>query len=344
MTVRVPRELAIRDPAVVAPLAGLRYLAPEPPGWSRRRRGRGYSFIDENGSVLRGPERERLQKLAVPPAWADVWFAPVADGYLQATGVDAAGRKQYRYHDDYRALCEARKFDRIRYFGRALPGLRTHIAQLLESPPGSKPLAVGAVLGVIDAGLLRVGNERSSDDGHHGATTLHADHVDADGHVILEYVAKGGKARSVVIEDEQLGDILASLAEQNDGRLFTYLVDPDEERAVTGADVNAVIAQVAGPSFSAKDFRTWGGSRQALEARIEGLGTLESVDAAAEALGNTRAVARSSYVHPDVLSAGDTELLSFWRSSRRSSTMTRGDRALAKFLQASFARHGDIER
>lgn len=162
MAVRVPRQLASRDPSVVAPLAGLRYIAAEEPGWTRRRHGRGFSFRDEHGGVIVEPERIRLVRLAVPPAWADVWLAPVADGYLQATGIDAAGRKQYRYHDEYRALCEARKFDRIRYFGRALSDLRAHIAEAVTAPEGSKELAVGAVLGVIDEGLLRVGNEQSA--------------------------------------------------------------------------------------------------------------------------------------------------------------------------------------
>lgn len=333
MAVRVPRMLSNRDPKFVAPLAGLRYIPDTPPGWGRRRRGRGFSFIDETGAVIVGEDRDRLKRLAVPPAWGDVWFAPVADGYLQATGTDAAGRKQYRYHDDYRALCEARKFDRICYFGRALPGLRTHVAQLLEAPEGSKALAIGAVLGVIDAGLLRVGNEQSSEIGHYGATTLAADHLDNDGHASLSYVAKGGKNRTVIIEDEQLADILSSLADHDDERLFTYQTADNETKAVTGSDVNSVIAEVAGPAFSAKDFRTWGGSRQALEARIDGLGATESVDVAAEALGNTRTVARSSYVHPTVLSSSDEMIESAWRRSRRSATMARSDRALAKLLK-----------
>lgn len=337
MAVRVPRELSIRDPEFVAPLAGLRFLPPEPPGWGRRRRGRGFSFVDQDGKIVRGRERDRLVRLAVPPAWDDVWFAPVADGYVQATGIDAAGRKQYRYHDDYRALCESRKFERIRYFGRALPGLRTFIAQSLDSPEQSKELAVGAVLGVIDAALLRVGNEQSSAAGHYGATTLEADHVEvedgSDGHVTVSYVSKGGRPRTVVIEDEQLSDILEHLAASNDERLFAYRNDVGELQEVTATDVNAAIASVAGPTFSAKDFRTWGGSRQALEARVEGVDRLGSVDLAAEALGNTRAVARSSYVHPDVLDASASEIDAVWKRSRRSATMSRGDRALAKLLK-----------
>ncbi len=332
MTVRVPAELAIRDPAHVAPLAGLRYIPPEPPGWSRRRCGRGFTFVDERGRLITGEDRDRLKQLAVPPAWDDVWFVPVPDGYLQATGIDQAGRKQYRYHEDYRALRESRKFERIRYFGRALPDLRAHVSDLLESPPGSKELAVGAALGVIDTGLLRVGNEQSSEIGHYGATTLEADHIDEDGHVTLSYLGKGGKSRTVVIEDEHLADIVSSLADKNDDRLFSYTTPEGEPRAINALDVNAVIAQVAGPSFSAKDFRTWGGSRRALEARIEGDDTTASLDSPAEELGNTRAVARTSYVHPRVLDADDQAIDDVWRRSRRSRTMSRSDRALATLL------------
>lgn len=144
-------------------------------------------------------------------------------------------------------------------------------------------------------------------------------------------MAKSGKARSVTIEDQHLGDILSDLAHDGDERLFTYRTE-GEERAVTAADVNATIAAVAGPAFCAKDFRTWGGSRVALEARVEGLGTLGSVDAAADALGNTRAVARSSYVHPAVLDASDDEVAEVWSRSRRSAMVSRGDRALLKLL------------
>lgn len=334
MAVRVPRELATRDPAVIAPLVGLRFLSPEPPGWTRRRRGKGFSFVDETGKTIGEPERLRLVELAVPPAWQDVWFAPISDGYLQATGVDDAGRKQYRYHDDYRALCEARKFERIRFFGRALPGLRTYIAESLSAQTHSKTLAIGAVLGVIDSGLIRIGNEQSADDGHHGATTLVADHLEDDGHIVLDYVGKSGKDRTVVIEDEQLVDILRTLADQAENRLFTYLDEDDEERVVSAAEVNAVIAQVAGPAFSAKDFRTWGGSRVALEARVDGLGSIESIDATAAALGNTRAVARSSYVHPQVLDASDDRIADVWRRSRRSDNFSRADRALYKLLNS----------
>ena len=332
MAVRVPRELSNRDPEIVAPLAGLRYLPPGLPGWSRRRQGSGFSFWDERGNRLSGLDRGRLVALAVPPAWEDVWLAPVADGHLQATGFDEAGRKQYRYHPDYRSMREARKFARMRYFGRALPALRDEIAEALAAPPHSLRLAIGAVLGTIDAGLLRVGNEQSSAEGHFGATTLHVDHVEDDGHITLTYSAKAGKERTVVIDDEDLSDVLADLADRQDGRLFEYLDDAGRRRPVTAVDVNAVIARVAGPAFSAKDFRTWGGSRQALVGRVEGLSAPASVDAAADALGNTRAVARSSYVHPTVLEAPADEIATAWASSRRTDRMARADRALVKLL------------
>lgn len=190
------------------------------------------------------------------------------------------------------------------------------------------------MLAIIDAGLLRVGNEQSAEQGHYGATTLVADHLDDDGHLVLEYIAKSGKERAVVIEDEQLADIIVELADTDTDteRLFWFRDEDGEQREITAAVVNATIAAVAGSAFTAKDLRTWGGSRVVLEARVAGLGTVASLDAVAESLGNTRAVARASYVHPDVMSADDARVYAVWRSSRRSTTMSRADRALLKLL------------
>lgn len=156
-----------------------------------------------------------------------------------------------------------------------------------------------------------------------------------DGFVTLSYRAKGGKERTVVIEDEHLSDVLRSLTETGSNHLFSFTDAEGEQRMVGARDVNAVIAAVAGPCFSAKDFRTWGGSRFALEARVEGAEPLEAIDAAAEALGNTRAVARSAYVHPTVLEAPEADVIDAWRRSRASTTRSRGDSALAKLLDAN---------
>jgi len=273
--------------------------------------------------------------LAVPPAWESVWLCPSEVGYLQATGRDAADRKQYRYHDAYRHLRDHQKFDRMRYFPRALKQLRSAADLSLSAEPGSRSYAIGAVLRVLDLGLLRIGNEDSAQSEHHGATTLHADHLDVapdEGYVELRFRSKGGKERTVLIEDDELVEVLQALADPETERLFWYRGDNEQPVRVTPAVINQSIAELVGPAFTAKDYRTWGGSRAAFEAKAEGASELEAIDAAAVTLGNTRAVARSAYVHPAIVAADDADVQRLWRGSRSSSAMTRGDSALSKLL------------
>lgn len=343
MAVRVPREILERNPAVIAPLAGLEYYPDREPGWRRRGCGRGFTYLDSEGRTVRGEERQRVDALAVPPAWQSVWISPRPQGHLQASGSDQAERKQYRYHDGFRELCEARKFARLKYFGRALVVLRKAAVAGLAEPVGSRAHATAAALRLIDTCLLRVGNRRSAEEGRHGATTLTVDHVedgdveDCDsqdcGFVELDYQAKGGKARTVVVEDDDLADVLKILAEDGEEHLFWFIDEATKERRrVTATDINRFIAEHAGPAFSAKDFRTWGGSRQALESRVQGASELGAVDEAAQVLGNTRSVARNSYIHPKVMEASDEQVREVWRRSRSSRWADRGDSALRKLL------------
>ncbi len=338
--VRVPADLARRDPERLAGLAGLRYVDPGEPGYRRRRCGRGFSYLDGD-VVLTPPERDRLVELVVPPAWEDVWLCRDGVGHIQATGVDDAGRKQYRYHQAFRAARERQKFDRLAYFARALVPIRRQVSHWLDDQVGSRNHAVGAALRLIDVGMLRIGNRESADQGHHGATTLLPDHLSVgaptcgpeDGYVQLEYTAKSGKHRLVVIEDDELADVLVRLADPDRRALFWFTDDDGREREVSAMDVNAALAATVGPAFTAKDFRLWGGSRTALEARVEGATKLDAVDHSAAELGNTRAVARGSYLHPRVLDVSDEELESIWHRSRRSTWRSRGDSALAKLLE-----------
>jgi len=328
--VRVPLELRVRDPEVLAPRAGLGYIPDSENGIRRVRSGTGFRYINVDGSPVSGPKQHRLDALAVPPAWQDVWLCPTERGFLQATGRDDAGRKQYRYHDDYRRLRDQQKFDRLRYFPRALPQIRSATDEWLGGVAGDREYAVAAAVRMIDVGLMRVGNADSAANGHHGATTLHSDHLDFDAddeYAELNYVAKSGKVRSVVVEDDRLLDVLLDLAAPDTDRLFWFTDDDGSECQVSSAVINRTIAELVGPAFTAKDFRTWGGSSAAP--------ILEAVDLAAAALGNTRAVARSSYVHPAVLDAGDETIARIWKCSRSSTRLTRADSALAKLLRAS---------
>ena len=336
--VRVPKPLRLHDPSALAPLVGLTVVGDDRPGVTRVKWGRGFRYVDPDGRTITVPARQRYVDLAVPPAWQGVWMCPVDTGYLQATGRDAADRKQYRYHDDYRRVRDLQKFERLRYFGRALERLRQAAEEGLAREPGSRTHAVSAVLRLIDVGLVRVGNDESAAQGRHGASTLHADHLEFEsdlGYVTLTYTAKSGKERTVVVEDDEFVEVLHDLADTDAERLFWYLDDDGSEVRVRADLVNRMIAEIVGPAFTTKDFRTWGGSRAALEARLDGADSVEAVDAAAEVLGNTRAVARASYVHPVVLDADIDVLEEGWRRSRTTEWMSRSDRALAKILRSS---------
>lgn len=351
MTVRVPRALTERDPESVAAAAGLVHLPDTAPGIQRRPRRSGFSYVHD-GNRPSSADLERIERLAVPPAWDDVWISPSPDGYLQATGIDDAGRKQYLYHDDFRRFCERQKFDRLRFFARAIVLIRKGVADALDRPLGSRDHAVAAAVQLIDRYLLRVGNEESAAKGHHGASTLTIGHLvddvacdrsdgtrptaaDADitGFIALEYTAKSGQQRQVIIEDDDLADVLTTLAADAEDGLFWFDKTQDgTKRRADARDINRFIVECAGPAFSAKDFRTWGASSTALQARADGKGLLDAVDLAADELGNTRAVARASYVHPSVLQSGQEIIDDAWGRSRRSKWLDRSESALAKLL------------
>ncbi len=333
MKSRVPKSLTERDPEVLAREIGLSHVSDHEPGLERRRRGSGFSYANSSGGSLAQSAVERIKTLAIPPAWHDVWICPDADGYLQATGIDEAGRKQYRYHEDFRAFCDERKFARLTFFGGAIVKIRKASASALEQPLGSREHAIAAAVTLIDRELLRVGNDQSATAGHYGATTLTVDHVVEDGYVALVYTAKSGQEREVIVEDDDLADVLTALASDADDQLFWFDDGPDgTRRRATAGDINRFIAEHAGPAFSAKDFRTWGGSRTALKSRAEGARLLDAIDDAAEELGNTRAVARSSYVHPAVMDAEPSEIDRAWSTSRSSRWLDRSESALLKII------------
>ncbi len=371
MAIRLPRELLEDDPAVLAPLAGLTDMTDDQAGWTRRVRGRGFSYRDADGTTLNGEHRSRLEALVIPPAWQDVWICPNEAGYLQVTGIDDAGRKQYRYHPDYVSLMNHRKFERLAHFPRALPHVRAAIAADLSQPLGSRRLAVATAAALIDRHLLRVGNEDSADDGHHGATTLLVDHLHEDGdgddnngggggggggeddtdgdgddpaeaigYPRLDYCSKSGQRRLIEL-DGHLVELLRRFADGSADDRLLWFVDPDdpvrgdEPRHVSASEVNDFVRRHTGAGFSTKDFRTWGGSAAALAARVDGADEVGAVDAAAGALGNTRAVARSSYVHPLVLESDADKLASAWAASRGSVVRSRSEAALARLLQRS---------
>jgi len=317
----VARDLAQDGAAPDAPLedvkaAGLAYVTDLDPGIRRRKAGGGFNYIDPDGQpVADGPTLDRIRALAIPPAWTDVWICPSPRGHIQATGRDARGRKQYRYHARWRATRDAHKYDRLIAFGRALPRLRARIEKdlALRGLPREKVLA--AVLRVMEITLIRVGNEEyARQNKSFGLTTLRDRHaVIAGGHAEFEFRGKSGKVHRTAFHDARLARVVKACQDVPGQRLFQYYDDDGAHRAVESADVNAYLRDVLGEDFSAKDLRTWAGTVSAARA-LAATPACESaadakrkvascVKAVAGVLGNTAAVCRKAYIHPAVIEA-----------------------------------------
>lgn len=285
------------------------------PGIHRVRRGRGFSYHLPDGTLLEGEARARCVRLAVPPAWTDVWICPEPTGHLQATGRDDAGRKQYLYHEAWRALREAAKFASLARFGTQLPTIRARVDRDLRRRDLDRDRVLSMVIALLDETLVRVGNEEhADDDGGHGLTTLTREHLELGSTVArFAFLGKSGVAQEHVLRDRRLVRQLRRMAAADQPQLFAWRNGDGGWHDVRGEDVNQHLRAVACDEVSAKDFRTWGGTVRALAALdamppTDDEDELEAqrraaVDAAADALGNTRAVARASYVHPTVLDA-----------------------------------------
>ncbi len=304
------------DPVESARAAGLRYVSDETPGIRRRRSGKGWTYLDSAGRPILDPEeRVRINSLAIPPAWTDVWICPRANGHIQATGRDARGRKQYRYHADWRAIRDETKFGRMIAFAEALPAIRERVNQdmSLRGMPREKVLA--AVVRLLEMTLIRVGNDeyaRANDS--YGLTTLRTDHVDVEGSVIhFRFRGKSGVQHDVGVRDRRLARIVERCQDLPGEELFEYLDDAGEPKRVSSDDVNDYLREVTGHDFTAKDFRTWGGTVLALFAlrRMGAAGgvteakknVVEAVKQVAKALRNRPATCRKFYIHPAVLEA-----------------------------------------
>ncbi|MBC8073213.1 MAG: DNA topoisomerase IB [Deltaproteobacteria bacterium] len=301
------------DGASTAATASLRYVDPKEPGYLRRRRGRGHVLLDERGQVVRAARvLTRIRKLALPPAWHDVWICRDEDGHIQAIGRDARGRKQYRYHARWRAVRDAANYDRLREFYKALPRLRSAVSRDLACRCPCKTKVAAAAVALIERGHLRVGNDQyTRANGSYGATTLLARHAQVHGHTVeLDFVAKGGKRRAIRFRDARLARVIGQLKAERGARLFQYR-DGSRRRVLSSNDVNEYLHTHAGVSCSAKVFRTWGATVAAALAlaeapAVEGITarkrvTLQVVRAVSQRLGNTPAVCRKSYIHPLLL-------------------------------------------
>ena len=283
------------------------YYPDDKPGITRRRCGRGFSYYAADGTLIRDPsERTRIQSYAVPPAYCEVWITPKPNGHLLATGRDARGRKQYRYHEKWTAQRDERKYAELADFGRALPRLRSAIASGLREPTGSRQLARAAVLALLDRAALRIGNAcYAEDNGSYGATTLLGDHVCFDDTgVHLAFPAKHGAEVIIHLHGARLQKALNRMHDMPGAELFTWQDDDGTPRTLGAEEINASLRDLCGEGASAKTFRTWNGTHAAFAtlARTDEEVTLaEAIEAAAERLHNTPAIARSSYIHPAVI-------------------------------------------
>jgi len=278
------------------------------PGISRERVGDAWRYRDTKGRIIRDKaEVARLNAVALPPAYEDAWFCPAANGHILATGYDARGRKQYRYHPDFRAAQDADKYDRCAAFGHALPLLRARLADDLKRRTLCAERVVAAVVRLLDLAALRIGNEQYvTANKSFGATTLRQRHAEATGRTLrLAYRSKGGARREVTVSDRSLATLVRRLQDLPGQHLFQYQ-EADDICAVASDDVNAYIREAMGDDFSAKHFRTWSASVEAFAFLYdaEEPPTLKLLLAhVANRLGNTPAVARRAYVHPAMIAA-----------------------------------------
>lgn len=304
------------EAAEIARSAGLRYVSDTMPGIRRQARGDTFTYATDKGEPITDPDEvQRIKRLAIPPAWTDVWICPRPNGHLQATGRDARGRKQYRYHSRWREVRDDAKYGRLLAFGEMLPQIRARTAQDLGLPGVPRARVLAAVVAFLEATLIRVGNEeyaRTNDS--FGLTTIRNEHVEVNGTEIrFDFRGKSGKVHSIATRDRRLANIVRRCQDLPGQDLFGYIDDDGNHQDVTSGDVNDYLREITGQDFTAKDFRTWSGTVLAA-ATLRDMDTAETEAAArrniveavkivAHRLGNTPAVCRKCYVHPAVFQA-----------------------------------------
>jgi DNA topoisomerase-1 len=288
----------------------LRHSSDSEPGYTRQRMGRYWAYFDGDERVTDRETIDRLNAVALPPAYRDAWFCKDPNGHLQATGIDDRGRKQYRYHPDFRANAEASKFADLTEFGKALPKIRRKVDRDLRKHALSKDKVLAAVVRLLDDEYLRVGSpEYAKENKSFGATTLLNRHVlNKAGRVRMRFAGKSGVMHEVTITDRRLGSIVRKLHELPGQHLFQYVNGEGVPHPITSHDVNAYLHAASDGEFTAKHFRTWGASVLAFEALLDltagkriNLNTM--IEPVAEALGNTVAISRKAYVHPALIAA-----------------------------------------
>jgi DNA topoisomerase-1 len=320
----------------------LHYVDDTTPGVSRKRRGRAWHYFGPDGKrITDRAEIDRLNAIGMPPAYERVWLSPDPDGHIQGIGYDARGRRQYRYHPDFRAERDSSKYDRLVGFGRKLPALRKQVTADMATDPTAYRAVIAAVVRLIDISFMRVGNEEyARANKSFGATTLRNRHVRVTGHKVrICYAGKHGIKRTVTVTDRRLARIARRTQDLPGQQLFEYIGEDGSTCPVGSSDVNDYIRDAMGDEFTAKDFRTWGASVIAFEevarrAREHGRVHLASaIEPVAEALGNTVAISRKSYIHPALIEAAKApEAIGEVELPRPTKYLSAAERGLIDFL------------
>lgn len=331
--------------------AGLRYVSEEVPGIRRRRRGKAFCYLDPDGRRVRDARTlGRIRALAIPPAWSEVWICPRDDGHLQATGRDARRRKQYRYHRRWREVRDDTKYGRMMPFARALPRIRRRVGRDLAAPGLPREKVLAAVVRLLEATRMRVGNEEyARENASFGLTTLRERQVRVNGEKLrFRFRGKSGVRHEIELSDRRLAAIVRHMQDLPGEELFCYVDDSGEVRRIESDDVNAYLKEISGEDFTSKDFRTWAGTVLATRAlrelapfssQVEAKRNVaQAIERVAKDLGNTKAVCRKCYVHPAIVEC--------YLEGRLASFMARGseEKAIVALLKARLRRERDEAR
>jgi len=294
--------------------AGLRYVSDDRPGYTRKAKGEDFAWLDTDGKLIRDEQRLlRIKRLAIPPAWTDVWICPASNGHIQATGRDARGRKQYLYHERWREVRDENKYDRIISFGKALPKIRRRIARDLKPPGLPRNKVLATVVQLLERTFIRIGNEEyARENKSFGLTTMKDRHVEVKGAKLrFRFRGKSGREHEVDVTDRHIAKIISKLQDLPGQDLFQSVDDDGKVGDITSQDVNEYLREITGEDFSAKDFRTWAGTvltaialnaQEKFENQKQGEANIKTaISAVAKILGNTPAICRKCYVHPAVL-------------------------------------------
>jgi DNA topoisomerase-1 len=315
---KVPTSLEdldiITEPEEAAKEAGLRYVSDDQPGYTRKQKGDDFEYFDTHGKRIADETRLlRIRRLAIPPAYTDVWICPTANGHLQATGRDARGRKQYRYHEKWREARDETKYDRMLVFGAALPKIRERVEADLGLPGLPKDKVLATIVSIMERTFIRVGNEEYARTNHsYGLTTMRNKHAAVTGaKVQFKFRGKSGVEHQIAVADRRLARIVKKVQDLPGQELFAYVDEDGAVHNLTSQDVNDYLREITGEEFTAKDFRTWAGTVlaavalhavEAFENKTQAKKNVKTaISAVAKILGNTPTVCRKCYVHPAVL-------------------------------------------